>query len=233
MAAALQEASRGRLDCATVTTLVDREEINRAVEEALEQDEGRNFVQSVDLAINLRDVDLANPEERVDKEILLPNGRGKDVNVGLFCTEEMATKAGDIADEVILPEEIEDLGDDDQLAKELARDMDFFLAEAPLMPEIGRTLGPVLGPRGKMPNPVQPGTDPSETIDNLRRTVRARSRDRRTFHLAAGTENHDTEELTTNIRRLLREITMDLDRHEHNLDSVFVKTTMGPSVRLI
>ncbi len=216
-----------------MTTLVDREEIHRAVEEALEQDEGRNFIQSVDLAINLRDVDLANPEERVDKEILLPNGRGKDVNVGLFCTEEMATKAGDIADEVILPEEIEDLGDDDQLAKELARNMDFFLAEAPLMPEIGRTLGPVLGPRGKMPNPVQPGTDPSETIDNLRRTVRARSRDRRTFHLAAGTENHDTEELTTNIRRLLREITMDLDRHEHNLDSVFVKTTMGPSVRLI
>jgi len=216
-----------------VTRLVDREEIREAVEGALEQDEGRGFTQSVDLAINLRDVDLSNPENRVDKEILLPNGRGKDVNVGLFCTEEMATKAGEVADEVVLPEEIEDLGDDDQEAKRLAREMDFFLAEAPLMPEIGRTLGPVLGPRGKMPNPVQPGTDPSETIDNLRRTVRARTRDRRTFHLAAGTENHSPDELATNIRRLLREITMDLDRHEHNLDSVYVKTTMGPSVQII
>lgn len=101
------------------------------------------------------------------------------------------------------------------------------------MPEIGRALGPVLGPRGKMPNPVQPGSDPSETIDNLRRTVRARSRDRRTFHLAAGTENHSHDELATNIRRLLREITMDLDRHERNLDSVYVKTTMGPPVQIL
>lgn len=232
MAAALQEASRP-FALQAVTTLVDREEIHQAVEEALERDEGRNFTQSVDLAINLQDVDLANPEERVDKEILLPEGRGKDVNVGLFCTEEMATKAGDVADAVVLPEEIEELGDDEDEAKTLAREMDFFLAEAPLMPDIGRTLGPILGPRGKMPNPVQPGTDPSEEIDNLRRTVRARSRENRTFHLAAGTENHDSDELATNIRRVLREITMDLDRHEHNLESVYVKTTMGSPVRIL
>lgn len=232
MAAARQEAPEP-FGLPVVTALVDREEIREAVEDALEQEEGRNFTQSVDLAVNLRDVDLANPEERVDKEILLPEGRGKDVNVGLFCTEEMATKAGDVADEVILPEEIEDLGDDENEAKVLAREMDFFLAEAPLMPDIGRTLGRVLGPRGKMPNPVQPGTDPSETIDNLRRTVRARSKERRTFHLAAGTENHSVDELSTNIRRVLREITSDLERHEHNLDSVFVKTTMGPPVRIL
>jgi large subunit ribosomal protein L1 len=216
-----------------VTDLVDREEIQTTVTEVLEQREPRGFTESVDLAINLRDLNLDDPEQRVDKEILLPNGRGKDVRVGLFCTEEMATKASDEADEVILPEEIEDLADDNNEAKRLAGEMEFFLAEAPLMPQIGRSLGPVLGPRGKMPNPVQPGTDPSETIDSLRRTVRARSEDDRTFHLPAGTENHSEDELTANIRRVIREITMDLERHEHNLDSVFVKTTMGPPVRLI
>lgn len=201
--------------------------------QALEEGQGRNFTQSVDLAINLRDLDLSDPENRVDTEILLPNGRGKEVRVGLFCSEEMATRSGDAADEVIQPEEIEDLADDDDKAKQLAREMDFFLAEAPLMPTIGRTLGTVLGPRGKMPNPIEPGEDPAETIDTLRRTVRARSKDRMTFHLPAGTEEQSEEEVTENVRRVLRRITMNLDRHEHNLGSVFVKTTMGPPVRIL
>ncbi len=216
-----------------VSPLVERDDIREAVESALEQAPGRNFAESVDLAINLRDLDLSDPENRVDREILLPNGRGKDVKVGLFCTEEMATMSGDVADVVIQPEEIEDLSDDTDEAKRLAQEMDFFLAEAPLMPTIGRELGTVLGPRGKMPNPIQPGEDPGETIDNLRRTVRARSKEDRTFHLAAGTINHSPEELTTNIRRILRRITTDLERHEHNLDSVFVKTTMGPPSRIL
>lgn len=201
--------------------------------QALEEGQGRNFTQSVDLAINLRDLDLSDPENRVDTEILLPNGRGKEVKVGLFCSEEMATRSGDAADEVIQPEEIEDLADDDDKAKQLAREMDFFLAEAPLMPTIGRALGTVLGPRGKMPNPIEPGEDPAETIDTLRRTVRARSKDRMTFHLPAGTEEQSEEEVTENVRRVLRRITMNLDRHEHNLGSVFVKTTMGPPVRIL
>lgn len=216
-----------------MTPLVEREEIHEAVETALENGQGRNFTQSVDLAINLRDLDLSDPENRVDTEILLPNGRGKEVKVGLFCTEEMATRSGDAADIVIQPEEIEDLSDDSDRAKEIAGEMSFFLAEAPLMPTIGRALGTVLGPRGKMPNPIEPGTDPAETIDSLKRTVRARSKDNMTFHLAAGTENHSPEELTENIRRILRRITMGLERHEHNLGSVYVKTTMGPSIRIL
>lgn len=242
MAAAPQEAKAasappwgldGPRYCGKVSPLVDREAIREAVEEALGQAPERNFTESVDLAVNLRDVDLSDPENRVDREIMLPNGRGKDVNVGLFCSEEMATRSGDAADAVIQPEEIEELSDDEDEAKRLARDMDFFLAEAPLMPTIGRELGVILGPRGKMPNPIQPGEDAAEAIDSLRRTVRARSREDRTFHFPTGTRDHSPEELTENINRALRRITTDLDRHEHNLDAVFVKTTMGPAVRVI
>ncbi len=216
-----------------VIHLVEYDDILRAVQEALEGGKGRNFSQSIDLAINLRDVDLSNPENRVDTEVLLPNGRGREVKVGLFCTGEMAVKVGDVADAIISPEELEDLADDKEQAKALAEEMSFFLAEAPLMPTIGRTLGVVLGPRGKMPTPVQPGSDPSDQIDSLRRTVRARSKDNMTFHLPAGTEDHSPEELAENIRALLRRITMGLERHENNLHSVYISTTMGPSVKIL
>ncbi len=55
------------------------------------------------------------------------------------------------------------------------------------MANIGRTLGPVLGPRGgKIPKPIPPGQDPAPMISALRKTVRIRTRDRRTFHVPWG-----------------------------------------------
>lgn len=213
--------------------LVDFEDIVDAVGTALDQGTGRNFTQSVDMAINLRDLDLSDPKNRIDQEVVLPRGRGKEVRVGIFASGEMATKARDVADIVIQPEEIEDLADDKTEARSLAKEMDFFLAEAPMMPTIGRTLGVVLGPRGKMPTPLQPGTDPVETIESLRNTVRVRSKDNTTFHVAVGVEELSKEELADNVKAVLDRIRRNLERGENNLDSVYVKTTMGPSVRLI
>ena len=43
--------------------------------------EKKKFTQTVDLIINLRNIDLKKPENKFSKDILLPNGRGKDVSV--------------------------------------------------------------------------------------------------------------------------------------------------------
>ncbi|MDX1612561.1 MAG: 50S ribosomal protein L1, partial [Candidatus Thermoplasmatota archaeon] len=134
------------MELRAVIALVDFDDILRACEEALEKGQGRNFTQSVDLAINLRDLDMSDPKNRIDEEIVLPRGRGKEIRVGVFASGEMATKSKGVADVVISPEEIEDLADDKAEARELAKNTHFFLAEAPLMPTIGRTLGVVLGP---------------------------------------------------------------------------------------
>ena len=71
---------------------------------------------------------------------------------------------------------------------------DFFIAEAPLMPVIGKRLGVVLGPRGKMPKPLPPGADPTPVIISLRNTVRVRSRDKKTFHAPIGTRDMPPED---------------------------------------
>ena len=78
--------------------------------------------------------------------------------------------------EEIKPEEIEDLSKEKKQFKKVADDHDFFIAEAPLMPTIGKTLGTVLGPRGKMPKPVPPQADLTSMVKNLRNTVKVRSK---------------------------------------------------------
>jgi len=203
-----------------------------AVEKALSEREERNFTESVDLAINLRDLDLSQPDNRVDVELVLPAGTGQDTKVVVIADGETAVRAEDVADRVIRPDELEDLADDEDAAKDLADEMSFFIAETDYMQDIGRYLGTILGPRGKMPSPIEPDDDVVEEVQRLKGTVALRSGDRRTFHTTVGTEEMSPEELVDNIQAVMRRLTADLDKGELNLDSVYVKTTMGPAMEV-
>ncbi|ELZ78585.1 MULTISPECIES: 50S ribosomal protein L1 [Haloferax] len=203
-----------------------------AVSRALDEAPGRNFRETVDLAVNLRDLDLNDPSKRVDESIVLPSGTGQDTQIVVFATGETALQAESVADEVLGPDELEDLGDDTDAAKDLADETDFFVAEAALMQDIGRYLGTVLGPRGKMPTPLQPDDDVAETVNRMKNTVQLRSRDRRTFHTRVGADDMDPDSIAENIDVIIRRLEATLEKGPLNIDSVFVKTTMGPSVEV-
>jgi len=204
-----------------------------AVQKALEGAKKRNFVETVELAINLKDVDLSIPKNRITDDIILPNGRGRAVKICVIGGGELALKAKDVADVVITPDELQTIADDKKQAKKLANSTDYFIAEAPLMAVVGKRLGTVLGPRGKMPKPIAPGVDPTAMIDGLRRTVSVRTKDRMTFHAPVGTVEMSPEQLADNIETILKRVELKLEKGRMNIASSYVKTTMGPSERLI
>ena len=213
--------------------MVEKAAILTAVKKALEAAPQRNFGESVELAFNLKNVDLSIPKNRVDEEVQLPKGRGRTPKVAVVASGEAAAKAKAVADVVIQPDQIEELAGDKRRARKLANEMSYFVAEAPLMPTIGRTLGTVLGPRGKMPRPMPPQGDPAAIVKTLKNTVRARSRDRRTFHVAIGTRAMAPEDLTENAFLIIDRVTKKLERGEQNIQSIFVKTTMGPAEKVM
>ena len=204
-----------------------------AVQKALDSAKKRNFTETVELAINLKDVDLSIPKNRITDDIILPNGRGRAVKICVIGGGELALKAKDVADVVITPDELQTIADDKKQAKKLANSTDYFIAEAPLMAVVGKRLGTVLGPRGKMPKPIAPGVDPTAMIDGLRRTVSVRTKDRMTFHAPVGTVEMSAEELADNIETILKRVELKLEKGRMNIASSYVKTTMGPSERLI
>jgi large subunit ribosomal protein L1 len=201
------------------------------VQEALEKAPPRKFSETIEIAVNLRDVDMSKPANRINEEVILPKGRGKKQKIAVIGSGEMVLKAKGVADIVIQPEEIESIADDRRGARKLVRQMDYFIAEAPLMPTIGKRLGVFLGPPGKMPRPVPPGSDPSGLVNNLRDTVRIRSRDKMVIHIPVGSTTMTTEDVTANIIEVMRRIENKIPRGPGNIASVYVKTTMGPSVR--
>jgi large subunit ribosomal protein L1 len=100
------------------------------------------------------------------------------------------------------------------------------------MQDIGRYLGTVLGPRGKMPTPLQPDDDVVETVNRMKNTVQLRSRDRRTFHTRVGAEDMTADEIAENIDVIVRRLEANLEKGPLNIDGIYVKTTMGPSVEV-
>ncbi len=211
------------------------QEIVEAVKNALDEKNSkkRKFVQSLDLVINLKDVDLSKPENRIDEEIELPKGRGKEAKIAVFASGELALKAKGVADTIISPEQIKELAEDKKKAKELAESHDFFVAEAPLMPSIGRSLGRILAPRGKMPKPIPPDADIESIVNKLKKSIKIRSKDKPTFHCLIGKEDMSPEDLAENVETILDRVESKLERGRMNIKSAYIKTTMGKAVRVI
>lgn len=214
--------------------LARKEDLVKAITEAVSKAKERKFTETVEIAVNLRNVDMKKPENRIDSIVLLPHGIGKPRKVGVFARGETLLKARDAkADVVLSPEDIDRLSKDKRKARKIANSIDFFIAEAPLMPEIGKKLGPILGPRGKVPQPIPPLSDPKPVIDRLRNSVRIRTRDKTTFHAPIGSRKMSSEAIAENALEILKIVENKYENPSLVLKSVFVKTTMGPAVRVV
>ena len=208
--------------------------IEDAVRQAIEVAPARKFSESIYLAINLHNIDLSMRGNRVDVEVILPHGVGKPAKIAVFASGETAMRAKSAgADRVLSGDEIKELGGNKRAARKLADEYKFFIAETQFMPVIGKSLGPILGKRGKMPSPLPPTQDVTPQINRLRNMIRIRSRDKMTFHLTVGNKNMDIKALTENIDAVVIKLEQTLKDGKQNLKSVYVKTTMGPAIRVI
>jgi len=201
--------------------------IEETIVQAKEDAKERKFTQAVDLIINLRDLDLNQTENRFSAKVKLPANPGESKVCVIGNTLDQ-----DGAEKKISSDELEELTEDKKRAKELAEDYDFFIAEAPLMPDIGKSLGSVLGPRGKMPEPVPVGADISDKISDLKRSVKIEVKERPSIKLKVGSEDMDDQKLADNVRSILNLVEEKLPRGRRNLKEVMVKLTMGPPLAI-
>lgn len=210
---------------------VNTQQIAAALEKAKKDSKKRNFTQSIDLVVTLRNIDLKKPENRINELFELPNPLPKPVKICVIASGALAVnakKAG--ADEVIDKETLEKLGGDKKAAKKLAKEFDFFIAEAPLMPLVGKTLGSILGPHGKMPTPVPPNAPIEPILAKHRKMIRLRIKDQPVIQCRIGSEDMPTEKVVENIQAVLTRLETRLEKGMKNIHQIQIKTTMGPPV---
>lgn len=211
-----------------------KQEILEAVKKAKEGSKPRNFTQSLDVVITIKDLDVRKPENRIDEEVFLPNGRGKPVKIAFIADGELALLAKNAgADLVINKAELEEMGKDRKEAKKMANRHDFFVAQADMMPLVGRFLGPVLGPRRKMPKPVPASAKPEPLMEKLKGTVKVRIKDQPVVQALVGSQEMGDEEIADNIEAVLGVLDQKLEKGRNQIKAMYVKTTMGPIARVI
>ena len=208
---------------------MDRKKLEEAVKKALEDKGKRKFKQSVELIINTRGIDFTKPENRLNLNIVLPRGRGKQLKVAVFADGEVADKAKKAgADLVITSDKIEEYKDKGKV-KELAKKY-ALLAEPKLMGLVAKTCGQYLGRKGKLPRPLVGNVE--SMVKSARDSIRIVSKGKYlpTIHALIGSEDMEASALVENAEAVLEGIKSKVP--EGNIKSLYVKLTMGKPVKV-
>lgn len=212
---------------------LQKDALLNAIEEMKKNSPKRKFKQAVELVMKLKEVDLKKQERRISEAVQLPNPVEKTVKVCFIAAGDLAVRAKrGGADLILSREDLERLGREKKEARKVAREYDHFISEAPLMPLVGKTLGPILGPRGKMPTPVPPNVVVEDVLTKQRGIIRIRVRDQPVVQCRVGTEDMPSEKLVENVEAVVAALEGKLERGMGNVKSVLVKTAMGGPVKV-
>ena len=215
---------------------MNKEQIISALKQAKENSKKRNFKQTVDLVINLKDIDLKKAEQQVNLSVPLHYTRGKKVNVCALVGPELLAQAKDVCDNAI---SVDDFGkySNKKEIKKLANDYDYFIAQATIMPKVATVFGRVFGPKGKMPNPkagcvVAPNANLKPLYEKLQKTIRVVTKNDPIVQCAVGNEEMKDEEVVDNVMTIYDALIHALPNEKHNIKDIYLKLTMGKAIRI-
>jgi large subunit ribosomal protein L1 len=212
---------------------LDDKTLLKLVKEAKEKSGDRKFTQTIDLLMDIQEIDMKSPEGKIQEVVELPHVTGKPNKICLVASGELAMKARKAeVDYVIEKSNLDELSGKKKDLRKIANDYDVFIAEAPLMSLVGKTLGPVLGPRGKMPVPVPPTADVATIMAKYRKTVLVRMRNQPIIQVSVATADMKDEDIVDNIQAVLRVLEGKFKRGLKNIKWVFIKTSMGTPVKI-
>ena len=214
---------------------MERKQVLEALKKLREIAKKRKFKQSVDYSIVLKEVDLKNPENRIDEFLVLKHPLGKKVKVCALVDKDLVVQAREVCDMVISKDEFSKWAGKKKELKKLASDYDYFIAEATIMTDVAATFGKVFGPKGKMPSPksgciVTPKTDLKSLVERLQKMVRLQVKKQPVVSTMVGVEDMSDDNLADNILQVYDFVVKKLQRGEQQIKKTLVKFTMSKPV---
>ena len=221
--------------------------INAAIEHSVMKKEGfkdkvRKFDESIDLIINLKDLNLNDPKQRIDKEILLPNNTitSDKPNVCVIASDEILLEARNLGLETIDTDGLVQLNSEEKkIKKKFVKKYDFFIVEDKMMPSVARYLARFLGPLGKMPKPFPSGYGIISSPEDLRvaierylKIIRIQLKKQLLIQVKIGKKSMEEDKVFENLKAVVDYIADQMPHRYNNIKSMFLKTTMGHPIKV-
>lgn len=212
---------------------MSNEKVLEAIKKAREAKK-RNFKQTFDLVINLKGMDMKKPENKIKTEISLPHGFGKGKKIGIIA-DVLIPKIKNLDNVVLIrKDELEDLGKNKSAVKALAKQCHGFIAEAPLMPLVGKNLGQILAVRNLMPTPIPPTlADVKPILEKRMNIIKIALKDSPVIHCAVGTEDMDDNKIAENVESVINSVMGTLPDAKENIKGYYLKLTMGKPIKFV
>ena len=231
---------------------VDKKQVKKALSLALEQsvykmegksDKTRKFDETIDLILNVRDVDIKNPNNRIDQELLLPHGiPGNNVSkdVCFIAKDDMEVALKEKGYTVLNPSDLDDMQKRSKKDKKVvAKKYKYFVARADLMRNLAKVLARFLGQQGKMPKPqpkgfgvIKPNEDIDDYLTKLSRIIKISMKKQLLMQLKVGKKSQSEDEIYENIDSVLNFVETSLPNGFNNVKGIYLKTTMGKPVQV-
>jgi large subunit ribosomal protein L1 len=187
------------------------------------------FVESVELHANLN-IDPKYADQQLRTTVTLPHGIGKQVKIAVLTNEENFEEAIEAGADIIGNEELIE-----NITKGIIN-FDLLIATPNMMPKLAK-LGRVLGPKGLMPSPKS-GTVSNTlkiTLTDFKKGKFEYKADKTGIvHVTIGKVNFTENQLLDNLQALYNSIEKNRPAGVKGkyFKSLFLSTTMGPSLKL-
>ena len=224
-----------------------KKSVNAAIEHSVMKKEGfkdkvRKFDESIDLIINLKDLNLNDPKQRIDKEIVLPNNiiTGEKPNVCVIASDEILLEAKKLGLETIDNDGLVQMNNEEKkVKKRFVKKYDFFIVEDKMMPSVARYLARFLGPLGKMPKPFPSGygiiSNPEDlkvAIERYLKIIRIQLKKQLLIQVKIGKKSLEKDRVFENLKAVVDYIADQMPHKYNNIKSMFLKTTMGHPIKI-
>lgn len=195
------------------------------------EDKRRNFVETVELQIGLKNYDPQR-DKRFSGTVKLPHIPRPRMSLCILADAADVDRAKLINLDFMTVEDLKKLNKNKKLVKKLAKKYDAFLASEALIKQIPRLLGPGLSKAGKFPSPVSHSDDLEKRVDEIKATIKFQLKKVLCLGVAIGHVQMTEDQLTANIMLSVNFLISLLKKNWQNVKSLHIKSTMGKSQRL-
>ena len=212
--------------------MVNETQLVEVIKKAKESDKTRKFQQSIEMILVFKDIDVKKGFA-ISETVQLPKKMNKSASVCIIATGDLGIKAKNAkADRVMNEAELVQLGKNKRESRKVINKYDFFLADTKLMPTVGKVLGQLLGPRGKMPTPIPFNAPVEALLERFRTSVGVKVKGSLSLSCKIGEESMEDADLAVNASTIAAAIEKKLPNGDKNIRKIMIKTTMGKAIRL-
>ncbi|MBS3922904.1 MAG: 50S ribosomal protein L1 [Nitrosarchaeum sp.] len=202
------------------------------IKEAKTSSKQRKFTQSIEMILVFKDIDVKKGFA-LNEVVQLPKTSSPST-VCIMATGDMGQKAKAAkADAVVGSDELDRFAANKRASRKFINKYDFFLADTQIMPVVGKVLGQLLGPRGKMPTPVPFNASIESFLTRFRASIKVRARATLAMSCKIGDETMSDADLAINAHAVLAAVEKKLPNGDKNMKRIIIKTTMGKPIKQI